>query len=161
VSASADRGLVAVRRVREARERDSRAGLEQALAETRQRAATAEASRARLAAAPTFGSGTAEEYLAYTRLVRALAESVFETQEAVRRSTTVAEEARRRWGLDRRAVRTVELLLERRAAERRADRARREAADLDELAAQGWLRTRPAALAAHTGTTASRPEVLA
>jgi hypothetical protein len=130
VSASADRGLVAVRRVREARERDSRAGLEQALAETRQRAATAEVSRARLAAAPTFGSGTAEE-------------------------------ARRRWGLDRRAVRTVELLLERRAAERRADRARREAADLDELAAQGWLRTRPAALAAHTGTTASRPEVLA
>jgi flagellar export protein FliJ len=161
VSAATDRGLAAVRRVREARERDSRAGLQQALAETRQRAAAAEASRARLATAPTFDTGTAEDYRAYTRLVRALAESVVETEEAVRRSTTVTEEARRRWGLDRQAVRTVELLLERRAAERRADRARREAADLDELAAQGWLRTRPTALPAHAESTSLRSGVLA
>lgn len=142
MSAAADRGLTAVRRVREARERDSRVGLQQALAATRQRTAEAEASRARLEAAPSFRSGSAEEYRAYSLLVRALAESVVEKEEAVRRSTAVADEARRRWGMDRQAVRTVELLLERRAEERRADRARRESADLDELAAQGWLRNR-------------------
>ena len=153
MSAAADRGLTAVRRVREARERDSRVGLQQALAATRHREAEADVSRARLEVAPSFSSGTAEEYRAHTRLVRALAESVVEKEEAVRRSTTVAEEARHRWGLDRQAVRTVELLLERRAQERRADRARRESADLDELAAQGWLRNRLA--------EASAKEVLA
>ena len=144
MSAAADRGLTAVRRVREARERDSRVGLQQALAATREREAEAEASRVRLEAAPSFGTGTAAEYRAYSLLVRALAESVVEKEEAVRRSTTVAEEARRRWGMDRQAVRTVELLLERRADERRAERARREAVDLDELASQGWLRNRVA-----------------
>lgn len=147
---AAERGLAAVRRVREARERDSRIGLQQALAATRRHEAEATASRERLAAVPGFGDGTAEEFRGYTLLVRALAESVAETQEAVRRSTTVAEEARRRWGLDRQAVRTVELLLERRAEERRRELARREGADLDELATQGWLRHRLAAAAPAT-----------
>lgn len=140
MSALHDRGLVAVRRVREARERDSRIGLQQALAATREREAEASVLRERLAAAPAFGTGTADEFVGYTVLVRALAESVTEKEEAVRRSATVAEEARRRWGLDRQAVRTVELLLARRAEERRQVRARREAADLDELATQAWLR---------------------
>jgi flagellar export protein FliJ len=71
---------------------------------------------------------------------------VGEKEEEVRRSTSVAEEARRRWGTDRQAVRTVELLLERRAEERRRERARRETAALDELAGQGWLRNRLAAV---------------
>ncbi|HSE10499.1 MAG TPA: flagellar FliJ family protein [Nocardioidaceae bacterium] len=144
MSAAADRGLKAVRRVREARERDSRLGLQQALSETRRLEVEAAASRVRFESTPRFGDGTALEYRAYTRLVRALAESVVEKEEAVRRTTAVADEARRRWGLDVQAVRTVELLLERRADERRADRARREAAELDDLAAQGWLRARAA-----------------
>jgi len=124
MSALHDRGLVAVRRVREAREREAEAA----------------ALRGRLASAPAFDTGTTDEFLGHTVLVRALAELVAEKEEAVRRSATVAEEARRRWGLDRQAVRTVELLLERRAEERRQVRARREAADLDELATQAWLR---------------------
>ena len=136
-----DPGLHAVRRVRSARERDSRVGLQQALEATRAREAAAEHSRERLEAAPGFAAGSAEEYRAYTRLVRALAEDVTSTQEQARTSRTVAEEARRRWGMDRQALQVVESLLERRAEERRQDRARREAADLDELAAQGWLRT--------------------
>ncbi len=138
----ADRALTAVRRLREARERDSRIGLQQALAANRLREEEADRSRARLDSAPSFHSGTAEEYRVYTLLVRALADDVAEKQEQVRRSGTVADEARRRWGLDRQAVRTVELLLERRTEERRAELARREAAELDELAAQGWLRSR-------------------
>lgn len=136
-----DPGLRAVRRVRSARERDSRVGLQQALEASRAREAAAEYSSQRLQAAPGFTAGSAEEYRAYTRLVRALAEEVTTAQEQARTSRTVAEEARRRWGMDRQALQVVESLLERRAEERRQDRARREAADLDELAAQGWLRT--------------------
>lgn len=139
-----DRGLRAVRRVREARERDSRIGLQQALSAARRREGEAEALRARLHAEPEFVSGSAGEYLAHTVLVRGLAEAVAAKDEEVRRSSSVAEEARRRWALDRQAVRTVELLLDRRAEERRREHARRDAAGLDELAAQGWLRVRAA-----------------
>jgi flagellar FliJ protein len=137
-----DPGLHAVRRVRSARERDSRLGLQQALEATRAREAAAAHSRERLEAAPGFTAGTAEEYRTYTRLVRALAEGDTTTQEQARTSRTVAEEARRRWGMDRQALQVVESLLARRAEERRHDRARCEAAELDELAAQGWLRNR-------------------
>ncbi len=144
MTATTDRGLVAVRRVREARERDSRIGLQQALAATRRRETEAATARTRLEDAPRFDAGSAEEFRCYQQLVRALAETLVAKQEEVRRSAAVSAEARRRWGLDRQAVRTVELLLEHRAEERRQERARREAADLDELAAQGWLRNRVA-----------------
>lgn len=137
-----DRGLHAVRRVREARERDSRIGLQQALAATRQREAEATQARERLENAPSFGSGTAAAFRRHAQLLTAIADTVSEKDEQVRTSRTVADEANRRWALDRQGVRTVELLLERRADERRSDRARREAADLDELAAQAWQRTR-------------------
>lgn len=140
MSADQDRGLKAVRRVREARERDSRIGLVQALAATRQREAEAEAARERFETTPPFDSGDAAEFHRYTQLVQALAEAVAVKEELLRTSRTIAEEANRRWGLDRQAVRTVELLLERRVEERRAARARQEAADLDELAAQAWHR---------------------
>jgi flagellar FliJ protein len=139
-----DRGLHAVRRVREARERDSRIGLQQALAGTRQRQAEAERAREQLENAPRFGSGSADDFRGHTRLLQALADTVTEKTEQLRTSRTVDAEANRRWGLDRQAVRTVELLLERRAEERREVRARHEAADLDELAAQAWLRNQTA-----------------
>lgn len=146
--AASDRGLRAVRRVREARERDSRLGLQHALAATRRRESEAQAVRARLLAAPGFDSGTAEEFRAHALLVGTLAGSVSEKEEEVRRSAVVAEEARRRWALDRQAVRTVELLLERRAEQRRQEGVRREAAELDELAARGWQRARDGAVVA-------------
>lgn len=139
-AAAHDRGLKAVRRVREARERDSRIGLVQALAATRQREAEAEAARDRFESTPPFEVGTSSEFRIYNQLVQALAEAVAVKEELLRTSRTVAEEANRRWGLDRQAVRTVELLLERRVEERRAARARQEAADLDELASQAWHR---------------------
>lgn len=142
---AADRGLAAVLRVREARERDSRTGLQKALEVVRRREAEAEAARSRLSSAPGFGQGTAEEYRAHHRLLQVLAEAVAEREEEVRRSVSVGKEARRRWLADRQALRTVELLLERRVTERRQEGARREAARLDELAAQGWQRDRAAA----------------
>ena len=151
---AADRGLTAVLRVREARERDSRTGLQKALEVVRRREAEAEAARSRLDAAPEFGQGTVEEYHAHHSLLQALAEAVAEKQEEVRRSISVGKEARRRWLVDRQALRTVELLLERRVTERRQEGARREAARLDELAAQGWQRDRTAAGTPTTEATA-------
>jgi flagellar FliJ protein len=145
VTAREDGGLMAVRRVREVRERDSRLGLEQALAATEQRRVEANGARARLEAAPEFGHGTGDAFRAHAVLAGALAESLARKEAEVRRSASVAEEARRRWARDRQNLRTVEMLLERRDAERRAEQARREARDLDELATQGWLRARPAA----------------
>jgi flagellar export protein FliJ len=142
---AADRGLAAVLRVREARERDSRTGLQKALEVVRRREAEAEAARSRLSSAPDFGQGPAEEYRAHHRLLQVLAEAVSEREEEVRRSVSVGKEARRRWLVDRQALRTVELLLERTVTERRQEGARREAARLDELAAQGWQRDRAAA----------------
>lgn len=139
-AAAQDRGLKVVRRVREARERDSRIGLVQALAVTRQRETDAVAARDRLESTLPFEVGTAAEFRTYNQLVQALADAVTVKEELLRTSRTVAEEANRRWGLDRQSVRTVELLLERRVEERRAVLARREAADLDELASQAWQR---------------------
>ena len=139
-AAKHDRGLRAVRRVREARERDSRIGLQQALAAARQREVDAEHARERLATAPGFGTGSAQAFQAHTLFVSGLADAVRQKDELLITSRTVAEESKRRWARDRQAVRTVELLLERRAEERRQDRLRREAADLDELASQAWLR---------------------
>ncbi len=140
MSTPGERGLVAVRRVRSARERDSRIGLQQALAVTRQRDAEAERSHERLDAAPAFGAGTADQYRMHRVLVTALAEEHARKHELARSSHTVADEAKRRWAQDRQAVRVVELLLERRAAERLQERARHDARDLDELAGQAWLR---------------------
>lgn len=144
-----DRGLVAVRRVREVRERDSRLGLQQAIAATARRQEDADAARARLDTAPAFGSGTAEEFRAHTLLLRSLADASAEKDAEVRRSASVADEARRRWSHDKQSLRTAELLLERRESDRRTEQVRREARDLDELATQGWLR----------GVAAARPAV--
>jgi len=141
---SADRGLKAVRRVREARERDSRIGLQHALATTGRREEDAARSRARLETAPAFAGGSADEYRLHALRGAGLAGEVARTEELLRSSRAVADEARRRWAGDRQAVRVVELLLERRAAERRAERARLGARDLDELAGQAWVRARVA-----------------
>jgi flagellar protein FliJ len=139
----ADPGLHAVRRVREARERDSRIGLQEALTSAENRESDAAAARRRLTALPDFDAGSTVDFRAHALFGRALAENAAEKEEQARRSAAVAAEARRRWARDRQAVRMVELLLERRAESRRAEQARKDAADLDDLAAQAWLRHRP------------------
>ncbi len=56
----------------------------------------------------------------------------------------MAEESRNRWQHDRQQRVVVERLLERRHEERRVERSRREAHELDDLASQAWLRRRVA-----------------
>lgn len=135
-----DRALGAVERVRRVREEDSRIGLQHALAASAQHAAAVEAARMLVERHPTFGSGSVRDFHADRALVTAMAAQHERERQRAEASRGVAAEAQRRWQADRTKVRAVELLLDRRAAERRAERDRREAAELDDLAAQGWQR---------------------
>jgi flagellar FliJ protein len=137
-----DRGLAAVRRVRSVREDDSRVGLQRALAETRRKQEEATRLRTALATAPTFAAGTVADFKRHTQHLAGLAEAGTRAEDDAARSARVAEEARSRWQHDRTEVRVVDLLLERRSAARAVERARRETAELDDLAAVGWLRRR-------------------
>ncbi len=142
MSAGQDRGLTAVRRVRSTRENDSLIGLQHARAQARTKQEQAARLRHRLATAPAFSTGTVAEFLAHAQRLTGLAEAGTRAEESAAASARIADEAGRRWQHDRTEVRVVDLLLERRAAERAAERARREAAELDDLAATGWLRRR-------------------
>jgi flagellar export protein FliJ len=137
-----DRGILAVRRVRSVREADSRLGLQRAVAERRTAGARVAALRHRLAAAATFDSGETTDFLAGRHRLAALGEALRAAESAWESSRTLTESARSAWQADRARLAAIDLLLERRAAERRAERARREARDLDDLAAQRWLRAR-------------------
>jgi flagellar FliJ protein len=137
-----DRSLTAVRRVRAARERDSRIGLQHALLTRLQRRAEADAARARLVQAPVFDRGDLRTFRGHRALVAGIATAYAESEQRAQSSDTVAAEAQRRWQQDQTAVRAVELLLERRAEERRLEQQRRETRDLDDLAGQAWLRRR-------------------
>lgn len=143
---SKDPALGAVARVRETRETDSRIGLQRALAAHLADAGVVADSRRRIAARPGFVQGSSAAFLADRGLLAAMALRIDEQERQADASRGVAEEARRHWQQDRTRLRAVHLLLERRAAERRAERERREAADRDDLAGQGWLQrqtTRP------------------
>ena len=141
-AADEDRGLRAVRRVREVRENDSRFGLSVALGSVRDRDAEVQRARARLETAEGFALGSVADFRSHVDRLSGLValESVATTR--AQASRTVAAEAQRRWQQDRRQVRVVDLLLERRALARAEERARREQAQLDDLASQGWLRAR-------------------
>ena len=142
MSHSQDRGLLAVRRVRTAREHDSLVGLQHALAESRRRAEHADRLRDQVAAAAGFAAGTSIDFRRHTEAITLLAQACQAADDAAATGLRVADEARLRWKRDRTEVRVVDLLLERRAAERAAERTRRETAELDDLAAVAWLRRR-------------------
>ena len=135
-----DRALNAVNRVRESREQDSRFGLQHALTLAAAREAQLAEASTRLASAPGFGTGSVADFAAHVGRGAGLVAGEQRACERVRDSRLVAEEAEGRWQHDRRQVRVVEVLLERRAQVRAAERARREAAELDDLASQAWLR---------------------
>ena len=135
-----DRGLAAVARVREVRETDSRIGLQQVLAE--QAALTGRLTSltdtlGSAALAPVCAPG---ELLAQRTALANVGVLAAETRSALATTEVVADEARVRWGADRARLAAVELLLERRATGRRTERARREAREADDLAAQAWAR---------------------
>lgn len=135
-----DRGLAAVARVREVRETDSRIGLQQVLAEQAALAGRLASLTGVLESAggePTCSPGA---LLAQRTALANVGVLAGETRSALATTEVVADEARVRWGTDRARLAAVELLLERRAAGRRTERARREAREADDLAAQRWAR---------------------
>lgn len=136
-----DTGLRAVERVRGVRETDSRIGLRTAWEETRLARAKVEDLRSQLEQASTFTGGSAVSFLAQRQSLQLLGEVLIAATEACDASTVISDSAYARWQLDRTRLAAVESILERRAAARRAEADRKEAVELDDIAAQRWLRS--------------------
>ena len=137
---SRDAGLRAVARVRSVREQDSRIGLQQAIKEQRVHEVRAAEARHRIENAGTFAAGSAASFLALRASLDALGQVLRSAEEEAGTSRTISEAAYGRWQQDKAGLAAVELLLERRAELRRVEDARREARDLDEVAALMWQR---------------------
>ena len=135
-----DAGMLAVARVRGVREQDSRIGLQQALGEQRAHERHVAELRARLEGSSEFSSGSAGTFLALRASLDALGAAIRDAEEVTAASRRISEAAYDRWQVDRARLAAVEALIERRAAARRAEAARREARDLDEIAVQLWQR---------------------
>jgi flagellar protein FliJ len=140
VSAQHDRGLKAVARVRDVRERDSRLGLQQALREeqTLQDRLTTLQEQMRVTAA--FDSGDMRDYVAARTALESLRVAASELQQEVDSAAVLTATARSHWLYDKTRLAAVEGLLERRADERRVEAATKEAHELDDVAGRLWLR---------------------
>lgn len=152
-TAPEDRGMLAVRRVRSVRETDSRVGLQQAVVERRIAGARVSDLRARLAHAgrDQRDAATTTAFLAGRAALLSMTSSLRDAEEAWETSRTVTEAARAQWQVDRTRLEAIDLLLERRAEDRRAERLRVEARELDDLAGQRWLRDRSGDRSGDTG----------
>jgi flagellar export protein FliJ len=128
-----DRGLQAVARVRGVRERDSRAGLLQALTNLRAREAELAEREEALAEASARSFGSLAEYAATRPFLEATAQAVREAQHRLTAGTTVATEARSRWQADKTRLRAIEHLLEVRAERAREAALRAEAREIDDI----------------------------
>ncbi|MCW2856963.1 MAG: hypothetical protein JWR52_2578 [Marmoricola sp.] len=147
MSAPRDAGLLAVARVRAVRESDSRVGLRQALAELGAAQRRVDELRRRMEVADAFGTGSAAEFLALRVSLSLLGEVLVAAEQQYEGTRTISDAALVRWQSDKARLGAIELLLERRVAERRTDRERADARELDDLAAQRWLRARTAGAA--------------
>lgn len=145
-----DAGMRAVARVRGVREQDSRLGLRRATSDEREAVRRLEVVTTRLAetaeTAPT--DGDLAGFLLTRASAQAMAAEAARARDALARARTIATEAHSHWQRDKTRLSAVELLLERRAQERRAERARRELVEIDDLVSARWIRLR------HGGGTA-------
>lgn len=138
-----DAGMLAVARVRGVREQDSRLGLRQAAADEREAWRRVSALEEQLAQARPV-DGDLASFLAVRTAGQALAHEVGQARQAATAARTVVVAAREHWQRDKTRLSAVELLLERRAEARRAERARREAAELDDIVSARWQHSRHA-----------------
>ena len=132
-AAGKDRGLEAVARVREVRERDSRIGLLQAMASVEQRQAELTRLEEALAEADGTGALGMGDYVARRQLLTAAAREVREAEARLRASRTVAAEAQGRWQSDKARLKAIEHLLEERARKRAEAFAQVEAKEADDI----------------------------
>ncbi len=128
-----DKGMKAVRRVREVRERDSRIGLLHALAAVRDREAWLEELRNALQQAVTRGADTLDQFVVSRQLLATMAEAVGEAEHRLASARTVATAAHHRWQADKAGLKAIEHLLERRAEARAEEQAKAEVREVDDI----------------------------
>lgn len=156
MSVRADPGLSAVARVRGVREQESLLLMQRALAEQREREERLDRLNAQLRAAASLetgllGAGAPGALLTLRMSLGQLSDSLQEARSALTAAKQLAENARARWESAKSQLSAVEQLLERRAAERRAELDHQLAREADDLAGQSWLRQRDAP--SSTGST--------
>ena len=133
MSTQHDRGMRAVHRVREVRERDSRIGLLHALTAVRDREAHLEELRNALQQAVTRNADTLDDFVVSRHLLAMMALAVGEAEERLASARTVATEAHQRWQADKAGIKAIEHLLEQRAAHRAEEAARAEVREVDDV----------------------------
>lgn len=139
---AADAGMRAVARVRGVRELDSRLGLAQAAADEREAARRLAAVRERLAATSVPESTDPASFALDRALAAGVATEVATSVRALGAAESLTRVAREHWQRDSTRLSAVELLLDRRSEQRRAERLRRETAEVDDLVSARWLRAR-------------------
>lgn len=140
MSARHDRGLRAVSRVRDVRERDSRIGLQQAMQEEASLQARVAELDETLRTHGAFVSGDMTQFVALRQSLEVLREVATEARQEADSAATVTASARAHWLRDKTRLSAVEGLLERRADERRAEAQTKETHELDDVAGRLWLR---------------------
>ncbi len=140
MSAPHDRGLRAVSRVRDVRERDSRLGLQQALREQAALQNRLDELQDAMRAHGSFVSGDMHQFVALQQSLAVLREAAAEARHDLEGAAVISASARSHWHHDKTRLSAVEGLLERRADERAAEAQTREAHELDDVAGRLWLR---------------------
>lgn len=136
-----DRGLHAVARVRQVRERDSRLGLQRAVQEQQEQAAALASLEDELAvrAGGPAPADTAA-YVAQRAGLQSLGRAVGGARGRLTSAEVVRAAADAHWQSDHTRLSAVEGLLEGRAEVRRAEALHAEAKELDDAAGRQWLR---------------------
>lgn len=135
-----DSRLRVVARVRAVRERDSRIGLVEALADERATQERATELRERLDGVPALDAGDLAWFTARQHTVAAMSAELAAARAGTEASRLVALAARDRWQTDRSRLAAVESLIERRQSAHALEQRRREDRELDAVAERQWLR---------------------
>jgi flagellar protein FliJ len=130
---AADRGMHAVLRVREVRERDSRITLVHALDAVRHHEHEAVRLQQALDEAANPTEGTAADFVVSRQLLAGMATAVRDAEQRLAAARATAADAHQHWQADNSRVRAVELLLEERAARRADDRRRAEVREVADV----------------------------
>ena len=96
----------------------------------------------RIEQAPSFVTGSTADFQAGRAALASLSSALTTAQQQIAAGRVVTESAREHWQSDKTRLNAVEMLLERRAAERAAAADRVEAKELDDIGARLWLRRR-------------------
>jgi flagellar biosynthesis chaperone FliJ len=137
-----DRGLAAVARVRENRERAARLALERTMGRVRADEGRLAQRHADLEATGAFHDGTARDFHLSHQSVHLVVEGIRAAERALEQSRAEAASAHGEWSRCKAELRAVELLLDRREERRREARDEDERKELDEMARNAWARTR-------------------